>query len=165
MYETAANVQSRKERTFRKCVRKKFSQRTTMIPTRRAVCCGLNTPKSLYQSRFFASGNETKRASVRRRTFSGIQPTGIPHLGNYLGALVHWVRLQNDPQSAAEGASTSLELAVRAEKPIYCVVDLHALTVPQDPKALRRNTLEMAASLLAVGIDPARSILYRQSKV
>jgi tryptophanyl-tRNA synthetase len=139
------------------------SANDNMIPVRRF--CGLNTPKSLYLSRSYATANESKRPTVRRRTFSGIQPTGIPHLGNYLGALVHWVRLQNDPQPSTEGTSMPLEPAQKSEKPVYCVVDLHALTVPQDPKALRRNTLEMAASLLAVGIDPARSILYRQSKV
>jgi tryptophanyl-tRNA synthetase len=81
------------------------------------------------------------------RVFSGIQPTGEPHLGNYLGALKNWVAMQD----TADG--------------VYCVVDLHAITAPYDPGELRQRTLEMAASLLAVGVDPDRSILFVQSHV
>ena len=83
-----------------------------------------------------------------RRVFSGIQPTGVPHLGNYLGALSHWVRLQDTFDSV-----------------LYSVVDLHSLTTPQEPAALRRNVREMAASLLACGVDPKRSIVFQQSQV
>jgi tryptophanyl-tRNA synthetase len=81
------------------------------------------------------------------RVFSGIQPTGDLHLGNYLGALVNWVGFQE-----------------RADC-VYCVVDLHAITTPaeHDPGTLRQRTLETATLLLAVGIDPARSILFVQS--
>ncbi len=82
-----------------------------------------------------------------RRIFSGIQPTGIPHLGNYLGAVRNWVRLQEKAEC------------------IYCVVDLHAITQPHDPKTLAQATREMAASLLAAGIDPERSVLFHQSSV
>jgi tryptophanyl-tRNA synthetase len=79
---------------------------------------------------------------------SGIQPTaGSFHLGNYLGALRQWVNLQ-------ETADT-----------FYCVVDLHAITLPQDPAELRHNTLVSAAQLLALGVDPARSALFVQSHV
>jgi len=81
------------------------------------------------------------------RIFSGIQPSGIPTLGNYLGAMRNWVKLQDDHDC------------------LYCVVDLHAITVWQDPKELANQTREMAASLLACGIDPARSILFHQSAV
>ena len=81
------------------------------------------------------------------RVFSGIQPSGVPQLGNYLGAMRNWVALQADHEC------------------IYCVVDLHALTVWQDPKLLVRQTREMTASLLAIGIDPARHILFNQSAV
>jgi tryptophanyl-tRNA synthetase len=81
------------------------------------------------------------------RVFSGIQPTGEPHLGNYLGALRNWVTMQDTADA------------------VFCVVDLHAITVPYDPAQLRERTLEMAASLLAVGIDPERSILFVQSHV
>jgi tryptophanyl-tRNA synthetase len=82
-----------------------------------------------------------------QRVFSGIQPSGIPTLGNYLGAIRNWVRLQNDHDC------------------IWCVVDLHAITVWQDPAALRQQSLEMAAVLLACGVDPAKHILFLQSSV
>ncbi|ROW12338.1 hypothetical protein VMCG_00612 [Cytospora schulzeri] len=81
--------------------------------------------------------------------FSGIQPTGIPHLGNYLGALTQWVRLQNE--------------AAPDTKLLYSVVDLHAITVPQKAAELRRWKREMLAALLAVGLDPKRSIISYQS--
>lgn len=81
------------------------------------------------------------------RVFSGIQPSGNVHLGNLLGALRSWV----DHQAEADS--------------IYCVVDLHALTTPQDPKTLRTTTLELAQLLLAVGIDPKISTLFVQSHV
>ena len=82
-----------------------------------------------------------------QRIFSGIQPTGIPHLGNYLGAVKNWVAMQDQYPC------------------IYCVVDMHAITVWQDPKALANQTRELAAALIACGIDPARSILFNQSAV
>jgi tryptophanyl-tRNA synthetase len=82
-----------------------------------------------------------------QRVFSGIQPSGIPTLGNYLGAIRNWVRLQNDHDC------------------LWCVVDLHAITVWQDPAALRQQSLEMAAVLLACGVDPAKHILFLQSSV
>lgn len=81
------------------------------------------------------------------RVFSGIQPTGSLHLGNYLGALRNWVRMQDDYSC------------------VYCIVDLHAITVAQDPASLRQGTREMAAGLLAAGLDPARCILFHQSAV
>ncbi|TVY53632.1 Tryptophan--tRNA ligase, mitochondrial [Lachnellula cervina] len=83
--------------------------------------------------------------------FSGIQPTGVPHLGNYLGALQQWVRLQNTAHP-----STKL---------LYSIVDLHAITVPQDPEFLRQWKRETLATLLAIGLDPNRSILFYQSSV
>jgi tryptophanyl-tRNA synthetase len=81
------------------------------------------------------------------RVFSGIKPTGNVHLGNVLGALVHWV----DDQHRADS--------------IYCVVDSHALTVPQDPAELRRTTLVLAQILLATGLDPEVCTLFVQSHV
>ena len=81
------------------------------------------------------------------RVFSGIKPTGPVQLGNLLGALRRWVVEQDDAET------------------IYCVVDLHALTVPQDPSELQGRTLELAQLLLAVGIDPDRSTLFVQSHV
>jgi tryptophanyl-tRNA synthetase len=82
-----------------------------------------------------------------QRIFSGIQPSGVPQLGNYLGAVRNWVALQSDNEC------------------IYCVVDLHAITVWQDPKELAKQTREMAAALIACGIDPKRHILFHQSAV
>ena len=87
-------------------------------------------------------------SSVERlRVFSGIQPSGSPHLGNYLGALRNWVSLQ-------EGHDA-----------YYCIVDLHAMTMPWDPAELRQRSLETAASLLSAGIDPENSVLFLQSHV
>lgn len=77
--------------------------------------------------------------------FSGIQPSGNLHIGNYIGAIKHWVAGQNDGQN------------------IFCLVDLHAITVPQDSTTLNEKTLEIAAILLAAGIDPEKSILFVQS--
>ena len=82
-----------------------------------------------------------------KRIFSGVQPTGNLHLGNYLGAIRNFVPLQDECDC------------------IYCVVDLHAITVWQDPKELRANTREVTAAYLAAGIDPARSIIFNQSQV
>lgn len=86
--------------------------------------------------------------------FSGIQPTGTPHLGNYLGALANWAKLQEaDP--------------ITGESPLnyYSIVDLHAITMPQNPNELRRAKFDMAATLLACGVDPKRSVLFEQSQV
>jgi tryptophanyl-tRNA synthetase len=83
-----------------------------------------------------------------KRVFSGVQPTGNLHLGNYLGAVKRFVQMQ------APGVET-----------IYCVVDLHAITVPQDPGVLTRAIRELTAAFLACGLDPARSIIFNQSQV
>lgn len=83
--------------------------------------------------------------------FSGIQPTGTPHLGNYVGAIQRWVRLQDEPADRSEL--------------LYSVVDLHAITMPIEPETLRRHRREAMASLLAAGIDPERSTLFYQSAV
>lgn len=82
-----------------------------------------------------------------KRVFSGVQPTGNIHLGNYLGALKQFVELQEDHEC------------------IYCIVDMHAITVPQDPKALKEHILDVAALYLAVGVDPKKSIVFVQSDV
>ncbi len=81
------------------------------------------------------------------RIFSGMQPTRQLHLGNYLGALRNWVALQNDYEC------------------VYCVVDLHALTLPQEPEVLRNNIREVAAAYIAAGLDPERNIIFNQSAV
>ncbi|MFX4220054.1 MAG: tryptophan--tRNA ligase [Thalassobaculum sp.] len=84
-----------------------------------------------------------------RRIFSGIQPTGNLTLGNYLGAIRNWVALQGE----------------KTYECIFCVVDQHAITIPQDPAELRQATREVTASLIAAGIDPKASILFNQSQV
>jgi tryptophanyl-tRNA synthetase len=81
------------------------------------------------------------------RIFSGVQPTGNLHLGNYLGAIRNWVGLQKDFEC------------------IFCIVDLHALTTPQDPKELTAQTREVTAAYIACGIDPERCIIFNQSAV
>ncbi len=82
-----------------------------------------------------------------KRVFSGVQPTGNIHLGNYLGALIQFVELQNDHEC------------------IYCIVDEHAITVQQNPKELRKHILDVAALYMAVGVDPKKSIVFVQSQV
>ena len=81
------------------------------------------------------------------RIFSGVQPTGNLHLGNYLGAIKNWVSLQKDFEC------------------IFCIVDLHAITIKQDPKELESNTLEVTAAYLASGINPKKTIIFNQSSV
>lgn len=81
------------------------------------------------------------------RIFSGIQPTGNLHLGNYLGAIRNWVKLQRDFEC------------------IFCIVDLHAITVPQDPAALTKATREVTAAYIACGIDPEACTIFNQSTV
>jgi len=83
----------------------------------------------------------------KKRIFSGIQPSGNLHLGNYLGAIQNWVKLQNEYDS------------------IFCIVNLHAITNPQEPEELIRKTLEIAKIYLASGIDPKKSTIFVQSEV
>jgi len=91
---------------------------------------------------------QSSPGEFKQRVFSGIQPSGGLTLGNYLGAIKRFVDMQEN------GIET-----------LYCVVDMHAITVWQDPAALRRQTRELAAGYLAAGLDPARSILFNQSQV
>ncbi len=84
---------------------------------------------------------------MKKRVFSGIQPTGEIHIGRYLGAIRHWANMQEEYDN------------------IFCVVDLHAITVPQEPKLLRERTREFAGLLMAAGIDPEKSIIFVQSHV
>ncbi|MCH7668661.1 MAG: tryptophan--tRNA ligase [Acidobacteria bacterium] len=84
---------------------------------------------------------------TRQKVFSGLQPTGNIHIGNYLGALKNWVALQDDYDT------------------VYCVVDLHAITLPYDPAEFKKERIEAAKVLMAVGIDPERSMFYFQSQV
>ena len=85
------------------------------------------------------------------RVVSGIQPTGNLHLGNYLGAIRNWVRMQDEMPDGGQC--------------LFFLADMHAISMPHDPAGLRRATLEMAAALVACGIDPDRSILFNQAQV
>ncbi|XP_035686296.1 tryptophan--tRNA ligase, mitochondrial-like [Branchiostoma floridae] len=102
---------------------------------RQVICCNNSTVSSA-------------KDDSPRTIFSGIQPTGIPHIGNYLGALQQWGQLQEE-----------------GHRVIYSIVDMHSITVPQDPAQLRENIFDMTACLLACGIDPDKSILFQQSSV
>tara|TARA_A100001011_G_scaffold385074_1_gene458549 strand:+ start:107 stop:1108 length:1002 start_codon:yes stop_codon:yes gene_type:complete len=84
-----------------------------------------------------------------KKIFSGVQPTGNLHLGNYLGAIKNFVQLNNDNENEC----------------VFCVVDLHAITVSQDPKVLKNNINETVATFVASGIDPKKSIIFNQSQV
>ena len=84
-----------------------------------------------------------------KKIFSGVQPTGNLHLGNYLGAIKNFVKLQNEIENEC----------------IFCVVDLHAITVKQNPKELKKNIRDTAATFIASGIDPTKSIIFNQSMV
>ena len=86
---------------------------------------------------------------MEKKIFSGVQPTGNLHIGNYLGAIKNFVELNNDDKN----------------KCIFCVVDLHAITVVQDVKILRNNIREIVATFIACGIDPKKSIIFNQSTV
>ena len=91
--------------------------------------------------------SKDSKPATKKRVLSGIQPTGRLHLGNYLGAIRHWVRGQDEKEN------------------FFCIVDLHAITVFQDPDTLRHNVRSVAAMLLASGIDPDKSALFVQSHV
>ena len=105
------------------------------------------------------------------RIFSGIQPTGIPHLGNYLGAIKNWVKLQSPGAIHAKGAIQSdipelyLDETGKQKEIFYSIVDLHSITVPHKSQEMQDNILDMAASLLACGVDPDKCILFQQSQV
>lgn len=93
-----------------------------------------------------------KKAPLRKRVLSGVQPTGALHLGNYLGAIRQWVTFQEESIS-------------KGDENFFCVVDLHAITMPHDPDELRESTLSSAALYLAAGIDPSKSRVFVQSHV
>jgi tryptophanyl-tRNA synthetase len=92
-----------------------------------------------------APGAPTASAAGRGRVFSGVQPSGLPHVGNHLGAFSNYIAMQDGYDA------------------IYCIVDYHALTSTHDAELIRRNTHEMALGLLALGLDPERAVLFRQS--
>lgn len=111
----------------------------------------LSLEKIRVGSRFTVRPRKFLRHSSSHVIFSGIQPTGVPHLGNYLGALRQWVRLQNE--------------ALPSTQLLFSVVDLHAITVNQDAQQLRSWKRQTLAALLSVGLDPERAIIFYQSSV
>lgn len=121
---------------FRRLVTTKWPKLTSTSSIRSKITRGL---------RAFSTPQDSKVI------FSGIQPTGRPHLGNYLGALKQWVELQ-------DGASEGDQL-------YFCIVDSHATTLPQDAKDLRRWSRENFATLLATGLNPERCTIFYQSQV
>lgn len=134
-------------------------QTHTFRLTRLALSCNAIYPQSLRynssssQSQPFESTGNTNSTSPPPLDVivSGIQPTGQPHLGNYLGALKQWVTMQNTAP-----ADTKL---------LYSIVDLHAITMYQSPHLLRKSKRECLKSLLAIGINPERSVVFQQSMV
>ncbi|GAC75158.1 mitochondrial tryptophanyl-tRNA synthetase [Moesziomyces antarcticus T-34] len=130
--------------------------RSSSIAARRAGFCRAAGPRAL--STASTASASTSQASTSAPTsrprviFSGIQPTGIPHLGNYLGALRNWVDLQNASRD------TSDEL-------YFSIVGFHAITMPQNPSRLRTERSEMMATLLAIGLDPQRCTIFHQDHV
>lgn len=122
--------------------------RILRLPARRCARLRATTPRLGVH---LQNSYSTECPAGQKIIFSGIQPTGVPHLGNYLGALHEWVQLQNN---ASEGT-----------KLLFSIVDLHALTVPQEPRILRKMRKEMFATLLAVGLDPAKATIFYQSDV
>ena len=112
---------------------------------------GLAYPSSVVGSRLYSSEPESETKPIEperiKRVLSGVQPTGTLHLGNYLGAIRQWVANQELYDN------------------YFCVVDLHAITVPHDPKKLKQETLQSAAMYIASGIDPKKSKIFVQSHV
>ncbi|KAF9324591.1 Tryptophan--tRNA ligase, mitochondrial [Podila minutissima] len=134
--------------------------RTVLAGTRVTCAIRSHSAKLSTASRFYSTQKtkDTQGSSNKSKPqpkpviFSGIQPTGQPHLGNYLGAISNWVTLQEQAHDANETL-------------LFSVVDLHAITMPQNPDKLRKERREMAITLLACGIDPKKCILFEQSKV
>src|SRR3954451_1565057 len=118
-----------------------MARRRALLASERLLGC---SPVHLHMVRSVHEGNSV---SAKKRVFSGIQPSGVSHIGNYLGAIRNWVLQQEQYDS------------------VFCIVDLHALTLPTNPAELRANTITMANTLLAAGIDPERSILFVQGDV
>ncbi|EDW41935.1 GM25723 [Drosophila sechellia] len=143
---TAVYIQSR-------CVQSRsflpgLASRTAGTPSATAQVTGGNKHQVQTHGNSVNSGHEEHNSRWPRKIFSGIQPTGSLHLGNYLGAVRKWVELQNARDDVT-----------------VCIVDLHSITMPHNPPLLRENIFTMAATLLACGIDPTKSTLFVQSAV
>ncbi|KAF9324786.1 Tryptophan--tRNA ligase, mitochondrial [Linnemannia elongata] len=131
---------------------KRLATATRIQPFRTCQSVGaryLTTPSTPAPKKDHKSTSKPKEKPI---IFSGIQPTGNPHLGNYLGAVSNWVQLQEQAH-------------IDQETLLFSIVDLHAITMPQDPSKLREDRRNMAITLLACGIDPKKVVLFEQSKV
>lgn len=133
-----------------------------------------STNQSCRLMRASISTSAVSSTAVKHRILSGIQPTGVPHLGNYLGALQNWARMQDGWMVTGQGAcridGEPCEFGHATDVPdpesvLYSIVDLHSITVPQDPAVLQRQIRECAISLLAVGLDPKKCSIFQQSRV
>lgn len=121
----------------------------SMRLTRQLLNGSMRTVQPRYQSS--TSSTTSEDAPQHATIFSGIQPTGVPHLGNYLGAMRQWKRLQ--------------DAAGNDDKLYFSIVDLHAITMPQDAPLLRQRSREMLAALMAIGLDPKKCTMFYQSAV
>ena len=131
-----------------KIVRRTVVEAESLEQSRNGIdgLCRLFTEGNMTTQLAEKAGRMTEQAT-RRRVFSGVQPSGDPQLGNYIGAFKRWAENQDEKEN------------------FFCVVDLHAITVDFDPEGLRRQTRELAAILFACGIDPDKSTLFVQSHV
>ncbi|KAH9857480.1 tryptophanyl-tRNA synthetase [Lenzites betulinus] len=129
---------------------RQLQRRLATLSSSRRASCGKKTIARRLGDSAVSNGQAAEQRTPPRVVFSGIQPTGTPHLGNLLGALLNWVKLQRD--------------AAPEDQLIYSIVGWHALTLPQDPKALSAARSDMLAVLLAVGLDPKRSIIFHQDE-
>ena len=114
--------------------------------------CVFSPPRAVHAN-VWVLARRASYAAIPARSIilSGIQPTGIPHIGNYFGALYHWVQLQNE--------------AAGSTKLIYQIADLHAMTKPYDPEQLPKWKIQTLVALLAIGLDPRKCTIFFQSMV
>ena len=131
----------------------RWSRNRKALRSQSSICNCSPNPSSWRRSLRCVRSTSTEASTKvsRRIIFSGIQPTGVPHLGNYLGAIRPWVQLQKEKTS-----KDVLNISI---------VDLHALTIPQDPEQLKKWRSETYIALLAVGLDPQISRIFYQSEV
>lgn len=134
------------------------------VPAKRAVTATSQMTKLFMSTETEASPSETAAPlkTRTRRILSGVQPTGSLHLGNYLGAIRQWVNFQNEECEPIIDEEKGVKIVTEN---YFCVVDLHAITMPHDPTELEESTLASAALYLAAGIDPSKSKVFIQSHV
>ncbi|KAI8930125.1 hypothetical protein BC831DRAFT_421787 [Entophlyctis helioformis] len=147
---------------------------STAAPAGEAAAAAAAAASSARSAHTAHTARSPPAKAFRPCTLSGMQTTGIPHLGNYLGALRNWVSLQSPPppppptDADADAQQADALVAAKPAPPphvLYMLADLHALTVRQEPERLRTAVFDLTCALLAVGIDPARAVLFRQSFV